>query len=168
MHDYGRYCSLSWSLPVFCEPSFCTEYELYSCIQLPETKLFQCVHHTYLLAIFYSKVHLTCFYLSFKLNSFSFMWKLVSKARTNLMAHFTFLAFKILTLWLFYIDVMLASCKLEISQTMPSWGKLFNIALLLFDLISWSFVYGYSQCEISWESCGIMEFVYVLEKCLGR
>jgi hypothetical protein len=21
MHDYGRYCSLSWSLPVFCQPS---------------------------------------------------------------------------------------------------------------------------------------------------
>jgi hypothetical protein len=40
------------------------------------------------------------------------------------MAHFTFLAFKILTSWLFYVDVMLASCKLEISQTMPSWGKL--------------------------------------------
>jgi hypothetical protein len=28
------------------------------------------VHHTYLLAICYSKVHLTCFYLPFKLNSF--------------------------------------------------------------------------------------------------
>jgi hypothetical protein len=52
------------------------------------------------------------------------MQKLVSKALTNLMADFTFLAFKILTLWLFYVDVMLASCKLRISQTMPSWGKL--------------------------------------------
>jgi hypothetical protein len=40
------------------------------------------------------------------------------------MAHFTFLAFKFLTLWLSYIDVMLANCKLEISQTMSSWGKL--------------------------------------------
>jgi hypothetical protein len=48
----------------------------------------------------------------------------VSKALTNLMAHFTFLAFKFLTMWLFYVDVILASCKLEISQTMPSWGKL--------------------------------------------
>jgi hypothetical protein len=52
------------------------------------------------------------------------MQKLVSKALTNLMKHFTFLVFKILTLWLFYVDVMLASCKLEISQTMLSWGKL--------------------------------------------
>jgi hypothetical protein len=52
------------------------------------------------------------------------MQKLVSKALTNLMAHFTFLAFKILTLWLSYVDVMLASCNLGISQTMPSWGKL--------------------------------------------
>jgi hypothetical protein len=52
------------------------------------------------------------------------MQELVSKALTNLMAHFTFLAFKILTLWLFYIDIMLASYKLKISQTMPSWGKI--------------------------------------------
>jgi hypothetical protein len=44
------------------------------------------------------------------------MRKLVSKALTNQMAHFTILAFKILTLWLFYVDVMLASCKLEISD----------------------------------------------------
>jgi hypothetical protein len=52
------------------------------------------------------------------------MQKLVSKALTNLMPHFTFLAFKISTLWFSYVDVMLASCKLEISQPMPSWGKL--------------------------------------------
>jgi hypothetical protein len=44
------------------------------------------------------------------------MRKLVSKALTNLMAHFTFLAFKILTLWLFYVDVMLASCKWELAK----------------------------------------------------
>jgi hypothetical protein len=44
------------------------------------------------------------------------MRKLVSKALTNLIAHFTFLTFRILTLWLFYVDVMLASCKLEISD----------------------------------------------------
>jgi hypothetical protein len=62
------------------------------------------------------------------------MRKLVSKALTNLMAHFTFLAFKILTLWLFYVDVMLASCKLEIIQTMPSWGKL---STLHFSYLSW-------------------------------
>jgi hypothetical protein len=43
------------------------------------------------------------------------MRKLVSKALTNLMAHFTFLAFKILTFWLSYVDVMLAIRKLEIS-----------------------------------------------------
>jgi hypothetical protein len=47
----------------------------------------------------------------------------------NLMAHFTFLAFKILTLWLFYVDVMLTIYKLEISQTMPSWGKLSTLHL---------------------------------------
>jgi hypothetical protein len=63
------------------------------------------------------------------------MQKLVSKALTNLMAHFTFLVFKILTLWLFYVDVMLASCKLGISQTMTSWGKLSTLHFL-FELIS--------------------------------
>jgi hypothetical protein len=62
------------------------------------------------------------------------MQKLVSKALTKLMAHFTFLTFKILTLWLFYVDVMLVSCKLEISQTMPSWGKLSTLHFL-FELI---------------------------------
>jgi hypothetical protein len=58
---------------------------------------------------------------------------IVNKALTNLMAHFTFLAFKILTLWLSYIDVMLASCKLEISQTMPSWE---NLSTLHFSYLS--------------------------------
>jgi hypothetical protein len=109
-----------------------------------------------------------CFYLSFELNTFGVMWKLVNKALMNLMVYFTFLAFKILTLWLSYVDVMLASYKLEISQTMSSWGKLSTLNFLLFELISWSFVYGYSRCEISWESCGIMEFVYVLEKPQDR
>jgi hypothetical protein len=64
------------------------------------------------------------------------MQKLVSKALTNLMAHFTFLAFKFLTLWFFYVDIMPTSCKLEISQTMPSWGKLSTLHFLLFELIS--------------------------------
>jgi hypothetical protein len=65
------------------------------------------------------------------------MWKLVSKALTNLTAHFTFLAFLIiLTLWLSYVDVILASCKLEISPAMPSWGKLSTLNFLSFELIS--------------------------------
>jgi hypothetical protein len=80
------------------------------------------------------QVHLTCFYLSFELNFFGVMRKLVSKALTNLMAHFTFLILIFLTLWLFYVDVMLASCKLGISQTMPSWGKL---STLHFSYLSW-------------------------------
>jgi hypothetical protein len=63
--------------------------------------------------------------------------------------------------------IMLASCKLETSQTMPSWGKLSTLRFL-FELISWSFIYGYSRCEINWESYEIMEFVYVLEKCMGH
>jgi hypothetical protein len=51
------------------------------------------------------------------------------------MAHFTFLALIFLTLWLFYVDVMLASCKLEISQTMPLWGKL--------SILHFSYLSGY-------------------------
>jgi hypothetical protein len=62
------------------------------------------------------------------------MRKLVSKALMNPMAHFIFLAFKNLTLWLFYVDFMLASCKLEISQTISSWGKL---STLHFSYLSW-------------------------------
>jgi hypothetical protein len=34
------------------------------------------------------------------------MQKLVSKALTNLMTHFTFLAFKILTVWLSYVELL--------------------------------------------------------------
>jgi hypothetical protein len=34
------------------------------------------------------------------------MRKLVSKALTNLMVHFTFLVFKILTLWLSYVELL--------------------------------------------------------------
>jgi hypothetical protein len=37
---------------------------------------------------------------------FGVMRKLVSKALTNLMAHFTFLAFKILTLWFSYVELL--------------------------------------------------------------
>jgi hypothetical protein len=64
------------------------------------------------------------------------MRKLLSKALTNLMAHFNFLIFKILTLWLSYVDVMFASCKMEISPAMLSWDKISILHFLLFELIS--------------------------------
>jgi hypothetical protein len=35
-------------------------------------------------------------------------------------------------LWLSYVDVMLASCKLEVSSAMPSWGTLSTLHLLSF------------------------------------
>jgi hypothetical protein len=44
------------------------------------------------------------------------MRKLVSKALTNLMAHFTFLTFKILTLWLSYADVILQVVSWELAK----------------------------------------------------
>jgi hypothetical protein len=62
------------------------------------------------------------------------MRKLVSKALTNLMAHFTFLVLKNLTLWLSYVEL---SCLQVVSwkQTMQSWGKLSTLHFL-FELIS--------------------------------
>jgi hypothetical protein len=96
------------------------------------------------------------------------MWKLVSKALMNLMTRFTLLTFKILTLWLSYVDVMLASCKLEVSPTMPSWGKLstLHFSLILVDIVIFCL-----WIIVMWNklrSCELMEFVYVLEKCLGH
>jgi hypothetical protein len=42
----------------------CTEREYFSCIQLPKTKVFQCVNHIYVLAICYSKyIRLAFIYL---------------------------------------------------------------------------------------------------------
>jgi hypothetical protein len=83
------------------------------------------------------------------------MRKLVSKALTNLMAHFNFLVLKILTLWLSYVE------------------------LLYLQVVSWKLAQpsrhgaSFQHCtffhlRISWEFCGIMEFLYVLGKCLGR
>jgi hypothetical protein len=45
------------------------------------------------------------------------MQKLVSKALTNLMAHFTFLVLKILTLWLSYVEFLcLQVVRLKLAQ----------------------------------------------------
>jgi hypothetical protein len=96
------------------------------------------------------------------------MQKLVSKALTNLMAHFTFLTFKNLTLWLYHVELLcLQVVSWKLAKPCCHGGKLSTLHFL-FELISLSFVYGYSRCEKSWESCGIMEFLYVLKKCLGR
>jgi hypothetical protein len=70
------FCRYAWLWPLLLSsPSILLALILYWVWALlvhpiPKTKLCQCVHHTYLLAICYSKVHSTCFYLSFKLNSF--------------------------------------------------------------------------------------------------
>ena len=64
------------------------------------------------------------------------MKKLVSKALTNLMAHFNFLVLKFDIVALLCRVVMLESCKLEISPAMPSWGKLSTLHYLSFELIS--------------------------------
>ena len=66
MHDYGHHCSLSWSLPVFLLAFTCTEYELYSCIQPPKTKVANCVHHTYLYVVFHRHSKVNCLCATFK------------------------------------------------------------------------------------------------------
>jgi hypothetical protein len=58
------------------------------------------------------------------------MQKLVSKALTNLIAHFTFLAFKNLILWLSYIELLcLQVVSWKLAQ--PCRHGASNIALLI-------------------------------------
>ena len=98
---------LVWSLPVFASLRFVLSMSsTRASNSFKNQSIVKWVHHIYLLAICYSKVHLTCFYLSFKLNSFGAMQKLVSKALTSLMAHFIFLVLKNLTLWLSYVELL--------------------------------------------------------------
>ena len=81
---------LSWLVaPSLLLAFICTEYEFYSCIQLPKKQSFaKSVHYIYLIACCYSKARFLLYILS---NQKCFMWKIVSKALTNLMAHFIFL-----------------------------------------------------------------------------
>ena len=62
MHDYGHYCSLSWSLPVFCQPSFVLSMSSTRASNSQKPKHAICVHHTYLYVVFkrHSKVKFSC------------------------------------------------------------------------------------------------------------
>jgi hypothetical protein len=113
------------------------------------------------------QVHSSCFYLSFKLN-FCVMWKFVIKALTNLTAHFTFLLFNkfdhcgplMLMLYLQVVNWKLAQpCCHGASFQHCTFFHLVDIVIFcLWILAMWNKL----------ETCELMEFVYVLEKCLGR
>ena len=124
------------------------------------------VHHIYLIACCYSKA---CFLLYTLSNQKCFMWKIVSKALTNLMAHFIFLLIRSLNHCDYLMMYMPANYELRVSKTMFTWGTLSTPHFVFhFKLISCSFVLG---CLPVWNKLEIyesMEFVYVLEKCLGR
>ena len=130
-------------------------------------KFFQSVHYIYLIACCYSKA---CFLIYLLSNQKCFMWKIVSKALTNLMAHFIFLAHKKSEpFWLSY-DVYAGRLWVESWQNHLSWGTFSTPPCVsYFKLIScYTFVFG---CLPVWNELvnyESMEFVYVLEKRLGR
>ena len=154
---------LSWLVaPSLLLAFICTEYEFYSCIQLPKTKSFaQSVHHIYLIACCYSKARSLLYTLS---NQKCFMWKIVSKALKNLMAPFIFLLIRSLNHCDYLMMYMPANYELKVSTTMFTWGTTF---VSHFKLISCSFVFGCLSVWNKLETCKSMEFVYVLEKRLG-
>ena len=141
--------------------------KLYSCIQLPKNQSFaKSVHYIYLIACCYSKARFLLYLLS---NQKCFMSKIVSKALTNLMAHFIFLLIRSLNHCDYLMMYMPANYELKVRRTMCH-GERFQHRIL-FVILSWyhvSFVFG---CLPVWNKLVIyesMEFVYVLEKRLGR
>ena len=95
--------------------------------------------------------------------------KIVSKALTNLMAHFIFLLIRSLNHCDYLMVYMPVNYELKVGTTMLSWGTLSTPRLFL--ILSWyhvSFVFG---CLPVWNKLvnyESMEFVYVLEKRLSR
>ena len=127
-------------------------------------KLLQRVHHTYLLA--YAIPSIFMFLSTFRIKLV--MRKLVIKALTNLMAHFTFLALN-------KLEPLCRLCCICLhlyvgdQQNHVVMGNAFNIALVLCtQLISCSFVYGCRRCEMKGELVSPWSYVCVLEKRLGR
>ena len=114
---------LSWLVaPSLLLAFICTEYELYSCIQLPKNQSFaKSVHYIYLMACCYSKARFLLYLLS---NQKFFMWKIVSKALTNLMANFIFSLIRSLNHCDYLMMYMPADYELKVSTTMLSWGTL--------------------------------------------
>src|SRR3954470_2590539 len=81
--------ALSFFPPFLLLAFTCTKYDLYLCFQLPKTNIVKRVHHTYLLASLLFHAYLLCL-VFFQIKCLLVMQKLVSKALTNLMAHFIF------------------------------------------------------------------------------
>ena len=91
-----------------------------------KTKLSQRVHHTYLLE--FSTPSIFMFLSTFWIKLV--MWKLVIKALTNLMAHFTFLDPNKLEP-LCHLCCIACTYLLGISRTMLSWGTLSTLHFVL-------------------------------------
>ena len=68
MHDYGNYCSLSWSLPVFCQPSPVLRMSSTRASNSQKSKFANCVHHTYLYVVYHRHSKVNCLCATFKLS----------------------------------------------------------------------------------------------------
>ena len=95
-----------------------------------KTKLFQRVHHTYLLAYAIPSIFMLLFTFQIKL----VMRKLVIKALMNLMAHFTLLALNKLEP-LCHLCYICLHLYVGISRTMLSWGTFSTLHLYI--VLSW-------------------------------
>jgi hypothetical protein len=100
----------------------CTEYELYSCIQLPKTKLFPMCPPYLPISILLFQLYSSCFYLSSKLNFLLWENYLVKLSWT--WWHIYFLTFNKLD--------HCCSLMLRVSSAMLSWGTLTTLHLFLF------------------------------------
>ena len=148
-HDYDSYYSLFCRSPSLLLAFTCVGYEFYSCIQLPKS---QVCHLCWL----YLPTSMIAIPSKFSpLSSFkpkSFMWKLVSKALTNLIAHFIFLLIRSLNHCDYLMRYMPVNYELRVSTTMFTWGTLSTPHLFL--ILSWYHVLLFLdafRCEISWK-----------------
>ena len=66
MHDYGHYCSLSWSLPVFCKPSPVLSMSSTRASNSQKSKFANCVHHIYLFVVYHRHSKVNCLCATFK------------------------------------------------------------------------------------------------------
>ena len=127
----------------------CAGYEFYSCIQLPKSQVFHFCP-PYLPISMISIPSKFSALSSFKKNCC--MWKLVSKALTNLMAHFIFLLIRILNHCDYLMIYMPANYELRVSTSMFTWGTLSTPCFFL--ILSWYHVLLFLdafRCEISWK-----------------
>ena len=96
------------------------------------------VHYIYLIACFYSKARFLLYTLS---NQECFMWKIVSKALTNLMVHFIFLLIRSLNHCDYLMMYMPANYELKVSRIMCHGERFQHRFVSHFKLISCFFCF---------------------------